>query len=253
MKSLCLGLALAGSCWTGLHGEDWTTRDGTTYTDVVVKVVEPDSVTIENSDGGARIALADLPPALQKRFHYDPVAAAAAAKVHAEEDAQEKADWAARMNAAPPAATTAPVATPPSTSLAETEPPAARAPVNSPETAAATTPAVDKAALQSQIDALNNLIASLKQQIQADDAQDDANFNSRENTYTSSTGETEHYITESHSTAGRDARGKLHLLEDQLADLQAKLTGDIPRREMNDEADSHSRDELFPSTPGGGL
>jgi hypothetical protein len=55
-------------------GEDWTTTDGKTY-----KNIYPywhDSTNVEifwKGGGGMMIPLANLPPALQKRFGYDPV------------------------------------------------------------------------------------------------------------------------------------------------------------------------------------
>ena len=74
------GLALA-------RAEDWKTIDGKQYPDVTVQKVEPDAVTILYRDGGALIPLAILPDDLQKRFHYDPAAARAAA------DARDQADF----------------------------------------------------------------------------------------------------------------------------------------------------------------
>jgi hypothetical protein len=74
-----------------LHAEDWTVN-GKTYQDVKVILVEPDAVTIMDSDGGARISLADMPADLQKKYGYDPVSAiAAAAKRQADEAASDQA------------------------------------------------------------------------------------------------------------------------------------------------------------------
>jgi len=80
--------------------EDWTTTDGKVYQGVKVVKVEADSVTILDSDGGARLALAILPPDLQKRFNYDPVKAKAAADARAKEDAVNAATLQAEMNQA---------------------------------------------------------------------------------------------------------------------------------------------------------
>ena len=71
-----------------VFGEDWTTTDGKTYQGVKVVKIEADCVTILDSDGGARIELAKLPPDLQKRFNYDPDKAKAAAQKR--EDDQNK-------------------------------------------------------------------------------------------------------------------------------------------------------------------
>jgi hypothetical protein len=57
--------------------DDWTTLDGKTYKDVHVVKIEPDSVTILDDDGGAKIMMTNLPPALQKQCGYDPAKAAA--------------------------------------------------------------------------------------------------------------------------------------------------------------------------------
>ena len=56
----------------------WTTLDGTTYQNVVVTKVEPDTVSITHSLGVAHISMATLPPDLQKQLNYDPEAASAA-------------------------------------------------------------------------------------------------------------------------------------------------------------------------------
>jgi hypothetical protein len=92
--SLSVILALAFVVFP-VMAEDWTTTDGKVYQGVKVVKVEADSVTILDSDGGARLALADLPPDLQKRFHYDPDKAKQASEERAKIDAQEKA----QMNA----------------------------------------------------------------------------------------------------------------------------------------------------------
>lgn len=57
----------------------WTTLDGTTYQNVVVTTIGPDTVSITHSMGVAHdIQIADLPPDIQKELSYDPAAAAAA-------------------------------------------------------------------------------------------------------------------------------------------------------------------------------
>jgi len=63
---------------TSLRAEDWTTTDGKVYQEVSVIKVAPDAVTILHHDGGALVPLANLPPDIQERFHYDPAKAQAA-------------------------------------------------------------------------------------------------------------------------------------------------------------------------------
>jgi len=70
------------------HLETWTTNDGTVYQEVKVIRVEDDAVTILDKEGGALVPLVKLPPALQKRFSYDPVKAKIAADLRAKEDAE---------------------------------------------------------------------------------------------------------------------------------------------------------------------
>lgn len=59
------------------RAEDWQTTDGKTYKDI--KVVKQDAVyvTILCADGGAKIEISNLPPDLQKKLNYDPLAAQA--------------------------------------------------------------------------------------------------------------------------------------------------------------------------------
>ena len=54
----------------------WTTSDGTTYQDVVVTKIEPDTVTITHSFGVAHIPMILLPQDIQKKLNYDPHASA---------------------------------------------------------------------------------------------------------------------------------------------------------------------------------
>jgi hypothetical protein len=69
-----------------VSGEDWTTTDGKSYKSVTVVKVEADAVTILDSDGGALVPLQSLPSDLQKRFHYDPTKAKAAAQARKSDD-----------------------------------------------------------------------------------------------------------------------------------------------------------------------
>jgi hypothetical protein len=88
MKSrLCLTLLALLVSGGVLPAEDWTTSDGKIYRDVIVVKTEPDAVTIIHRDGGALVPLVKLPADLQKRFHYDPIAAQEAADARAKSDA----------------------------------------------------------------------------------------------------------------------------------------------------------------------
>lgn len=60
-----------------------TTLDGTEYKGVTVTRVMADAISISHDDGTATIPLANLAPELQKRFNYDPKAAAAATAANA--------------------------------------------------------------------------------------------------------------------------------------------------------------------------
>jgi hypothetical protein len=85
MRAIFLTFALALSS-TSAFAEDWTTSDGTNYQNVRIIRVEDDAITIIYKDGGALIPLFKLPPALQKKFDYDPVKAKAAAEVRTKAD-----------------------------------------------------------------------------------------------------------------------------------------------------------------------
>ena len=59
----------------------WTTTDGTTYNNVVVTKLGPETVSFTHAMGVAHdVPLANLPPDIQKKLNYDPKAAAAARK-----------------------------------------------------------------------------------------------------------------------------------------------------------------------------
>ena len=96
-----------------LPAEDWTVA-GKTYKNVTVMAVHTDTVSIAYDGGVGRVNLCDLPPDLQKKFNYDPVAAkqamaaekqreaqsdALAAKVAADEKAKEEQEAAAQPDA----------------------------------------------------------------------------------------------------------------------------------------------------------
>jgi hypothetical protein len=99
-----LAAALVVAVWGGslftLRAEDWTTTDGKTYQDVKVIHADADAVTIIHHDGGGRVPLANLPPAIQKRFNYDPAKAQAAARDRLKSDAANSLALQAEMNQA---------------------------------------------------------------------------------------------------------------------------------------------------------
>jgi hypothetical protein len=76
--------------------EDWTTNDGKTYRGITVLRDDSVSVTILYADGGATINLADLPSDIQKKYGFDPKAAAA---LKAHQDSQAAADLKAQQDA----------------------------------------------------------------------------------------------------------------------------------------------------------
>ena len=100
MKAFILIFALAFCSITTGFAEDWTTTDGTSYKDVKVIRVEDDAVTILTKDGGALVPIFKLPPALQKRFDYDPVKAKAAAEARAKADAENAKELQAEIELA---------------------------------------------------------------------------------------------------------------------------------------------------------
>jgi hypothetical protein len=69
----------------------WTTADGKTYEDVVVKKVEADCVTVMDSDGGARIETATLPADIQQELNYSSSLAAAAHAKREQDDTSSEA------------------------------------------------------------------------------------------------------------------------------------------------------------------
>jgi hypothetical protein len=86
--SLLLCSVLATAFASVAQAEDWTTTDGVSYQDVRVIRVEDDAITILYRNGGALIPLFKLPPALQRKFDYDPVKAKLAAEARANADQQ---------------------------------------------------------------------------------------------------------------------------------------------------------------------
>ena len=97
VKAILLAFAL---CSINAFAEDWTTTDGTKYQKVQVIRVEDDAITILYRDGGALVPIFKLPPALQKRFDYDPVKAKAAAEARAKADAENAKELQAEIELA---------------------------------------------------------------------------------------------------------------------------------------------------------
>ena len=84
---MALAMILAGLSCGALHAEDWTVN-GKDYHNVVVGQVEADLVHISYDGGIGTVALADLPPDLQKRFNYNPAGAKAGADTPASPGAE---------------------------------------------------------------------------------------------------------------------------------------------------------------------
>jgi hypothetical protein len=91
------GVILAlGFLISGARAEDWTIC-GKTYSNVRVVKVEDDLVSVTYDGGMGRLAIADLPPDVQKRFNYDPTKAKQAAQDRAAAQAQADAQVAAEL------------------------------------------------------------------------------------------------------------------------------------------------------------
>jgi len=99
MRSL-LFLVLLGLLFLPLRAEDWTTSDGKTYHNVQVLSSNAAYVTILHEDGGGRIPISTLSPALQKRFNYDPAKAAPVIAATKAADQQDKTALAAEKKKA---------------------------------------------------------------------------------------------------------------------------------------------------------
>ena len=80
--------------------EDWTTTDGKQYLNVKVVKVEDDAITVVYKEGGALIPMTKLPPALQKRFSYDPDKAKVAADARSKSDAENAKELQAEIELA---------------------------------------------------------------------------------------------------------------------------------------------------------
>jgi hypothetical protein len=108
--AILLTAVLLTSSAASLSAEDWKTTDGKVYQNVTVVDSSSDAVTILHRDGGALVPLANLPPDIQKRFHYDPDKAKAAADARRKDDdadalaLQAEMDQASKMRQAGPEA-----------------------------------------------------------------------------------------------------------------------------------------------------
>jgi thiol-disulfide isomerase/thioredoxin len=94
---ICLLLA-----WTAPAAQvklDLLVARGRTYTNVTVLTYNTTHVFFAYQDGSAGVKLRDLEPELQKRFNYDPAAAAEAEKQQAADEARYQQSIAAKMEA----------------------------------------------------------------------------------------------------------------------------------------------------------
>jgi hypothetical protein len=51
--------------------DDFRTIDGREYKNVTVSRVEPDGIVLKSKSGISKVYFIELPPEVQKRFHYD--------------------------------------------------------------------------------------------------------------------------------------------------------------------------------------
>jgi hypothetical protein len=75
------------------------TLDGATYTNAEISSVTAAYAIVIYGGGGTKIPLTNLPPELQKKYHYDPAAAAAFDKAQADKKAKYQADRLAALAA----------------------------------------------------------------------------------------------------------------------------------------------------------
>jgi hypothetical protein len=183
---LIVGLGIA-------HAEDWDVK-GKTYHNVQIKGLDDAYASIIYDGGIGRVALADLPPDVRKRFSYDPAKSKAA--LDAETSRLEASDQiAARQMIKDNAA-------------AQQQSRAVSAPAASPSPKPLpSSHGVEIAQLRGQIAALNRAADA------ADTEPATAYNNSR---YTSQNGQLEHHYSKGHSQEASDDRAK-------AADLQRRL------------------------------
>lgn len=80
------------------RAEDFKTINGKEYKDVTVTRVEGDGIVLRTKTGISKVYFVELPPDIQKRFHYGPAMPTAAPrkpeaiKVEAKQDGRRQAD-----------------------------------------------------------------------------------------------------------------------------------------------------------------
>ena len=188
--------------WVGLlisgfgiaHAEDWDVK-GKTYHNVQVKNSDDAYVSITYDGGIGRVALADLPPDVRRRFTYDP------AKSKAALDAE-----AARVAASDRAAATQMAK---DNAAVQQQSTVASAPASSPspQPQQPNSHAIQIAQLRQQIADLNKAADA------ADAPPADAFVKS---TYVSQNGQEEHHYSKGHSQEASDDRAKAAQLQQQL-------------------------------------
>jgi hypothetical protein len=106
MRLILLGLGIFFLVAGGFNGvqagvndtfAELKTTDGLTYKSCTVTKVEPDGITIMHSDGATKVPFSKLPPDIQQKYNYDPVAAD---KYSADLAAKRQALVAAKLEAA---------------------------------------------------------------------------------------------------------------------------------------------------------
>lgn len=80
--AFCVAAALLAVSVTS-SARDLTTTDGVTYTNAVLKRVEPDGITISHAGGLVKLHPSKLPQELREKFHFTPQAAAQYARQQA--------------------------------------------------------------------------------------------------------------------------------------------------------------------------
>jgi hypothetical protein len=193
---LLAGLLIVG--FGIVHAEDWNVK-GRIYHNVQVQGSDDAYVSIMYDGGIGRVALADLPPEVQKRFNYD--SAKSKAALDAEASRVAASDQMASVQMAKDNAAAQQQSTPASA------PSPSSAPPRQPSSHAA------------EIAQLRAQIAALNQAADAADAPPTAAYNS--SVYTSQNGQLEHRYTRGHSQEASDDRAKAAQFQRQLDVLLA--------------------------------
>jgi len=80
------------------RAEDFKTIDGKEYKEVTITRVEGDGIVLRTKTGISKVYFVELPPDIQKRFHYGPAMPSAAPrnpealKIDAKQDGRRQAD-----------------------------------------------------------------------------------------------------------------------------------------------------------------